>query len=498
VSRAFLAGVASGVLLGLAVPPRGWSWCAWVALVPLLVAVRRSSIREAFVAGWVASAVALWSTSYWLVATIAQLTAAGRPGGLLIHASMVAALACYTGAFAVAARRISWTGWPAIPQAAALWIVTEWLRSHVPVDVPWMTLGTSQDADVPVAQLAAVVGPYGVSALVAATNASLALVLFDRRLWKSTAVMGVLVASAHGWGSVRMGFVERRTAAIPLRVGLVQTAIMPDERRWPMYQETVQARLEDYTRQGRAGEPDIVVWPEMATPFAFDQDQRGSAWLGAFIREIGVPLVFGSISTSRPNPDERVRHNRAYLLDRRGEVAGAYDKQVLVPFAEYVPLGSLLWFLRPMIGGEGRLVGAGRQPPLQVDGVSYGVLMCYEAIVPRVARDHARAGARVLLNLSNDAWYTGTVASAQLLAQARLRAIETGIPVVRVVNAGQSAVVSPTGRIEWLGEAIGWESHVALVRVPTNPAPYARYGDAVVWIALGVAVTLSWRRRSAV
>jgi apolipoprotein N-acyltransferase len=103
----------------------------------------------------------------------------------------------------------------------------------------------------------------------------------------------------------------------------------------------------------------------------------------------------------------------------------------------------------------------------------------------------------VVINPSNDAWYTGTVASAQLLAQARLRAIETGLPVVRVANAGQSAVVSPTGRIEWLGEATGWKSHVALRRAPSDPAPYVRYGDAVVWIALGVAVTLPWRRRSA-
>lgn len=489
-SRAITAGVASGGLLGLTVPPHGWSWCAWVALVPLLVAARRSSIRGAFVAGWTASAVALWSSSYWLVATIAQLTAAGWPGGLLIHAAMVAALACYTGAFAVAAKRIAWTGWPAIPQAAALWIVSEWLRNHVPVDVPWMTLATSQDADVPVAQLAALVGPYGVSALVAATNAALALALFDRRRWKSAVVMGVLVASVYGWGSLRMGLVDRRTAATPLRVGLVQTAVMPDERRWPLYQETIEARLEDYTRRASAGEPDIVVWPEMATPFAFDQDQRGSAWLGAFVQEIGVPLVFGSIATSRPKPDEQVRHNRAYLLDRRGDVGGTYDKQVLVPFAEYVPAGSLLWFLRPMIGGEGRLVGAGRQPPLRMEGAFYGVLMCYEAIVPGVAREHARAGARVLLNLSNDAWYAGTAASAQLLAQARLRAIETGLPVVRVANAGQSAVIAPTGRTEWLGVPIGWESYVAAVAVPTQHAPYVRFGDVVVWLAVAVSLTL--------
>jgi apolipoprotein N-acyltransferase len=182
-------------------------------------------------------------------------------------------------------------------------------------------------------------------------------------------------------------------------------------------------------------------------------------------------IVFGSTADERPTPSERARRNRIYLVMPNGEIAGHYDKQVLVPIGEYVPFARWLSWLRPMIAGGGPITPGRPTPLLGVGGVHAGVLVCYEAIVPWVAAAHAAHGAQVLLNLSNDGWYAGSAAPWQLLAQARFRAIEQGLPLVRVANGGPSAVVSATGRLEWVGPASGSAATVVPVRVRVHTPP---------------------------
>jgi apolipoprotein N-acyltransferase len=211
--------------------------------------------------------------------------------------------------------------------------------------------------------------------------------------------------------------------------------------------------------------------------------------LGAALPE-GTPLVkdhaAGSIPASIPSVCVTSRHEAwrqsfptlKWLPaivdgvnndDQHGEIAGHYDKQF--PIGEYVPLARWLPWLRLMIAGGGPITPGRPTPLLGVGGVHAGVLVCYEAIVPWVAAAHAAHGAQVLLNLSNDGWYAGSAAPWQLLAQARFRAIEQGVPLVRVANGGPSAVVSATGRLEWVGPASGSQATVVPVRLRRRVQP---------------------------
>ena len=469
--RAAAAGVMTGLLLTWSMPPGGTAALAWIALVPVAFVWQRGATGQAALAGGVAGTLGAWLPTRWLADTFAAHTSLGLGGAVLGHLGIAMYLGCFVAA--VAAAMALWrraTGRSGIVLAPILWIGTEWVRGMHPLGFPWAHLGTSQVDVPPVAQLASVGGVYAVSGLLVLVNVALALVVSRRwPVWRLSAVLA-LVFGAVMWGQARLARLEEQATDL-LAVGIVQTNV-PQGVRWhPRHRDRALDFLAVPTRRLAAQGADVVIWPETALPFAFEEDPRGRRALVALVREIGVPIVFGSTADERPTPSERARRNRIYLVMPNGEIAGHYDKQVLVPIGEYVPFARWLSWLRPMIAGGGPITPGRPTPLLDVGGVRAGVLVCYEAIVPWVAAAHAAHGAQVLLNLSNDGWYAGSAAPWQLLAEARIRAIEQGAPLVRVANGGPSAVVSATGRLAWVGPASGSAATVVPVRVRSDMPP---------------------------
>jgi apolipoprotein N-acyltransferase len=240
-----------------------------------------------------------------------------------------------------------------------------------------------------------------------------------------------------------------------------------------------------------APRPDLIVWPEAAVPVLLED--AGPAFDAIAAAAGGVPVALGIQRRDRA----RI-YNSLVVLDETGAVGDLYDKHHLVPFGEYFPLGDLAagFGLYGFAAREGDGYSAGPGPALvDLPGLGRALpLICYEAVF---ARDVNRAPGRpdLLLQVTNDAWFGTRIGPYQHLAQARMRAVEQGLPMVRVANTGISAMIDPLGRITAmlpLGEA----GHVdAALPAPLPPTLYARTGDLALFALLLVAlgVTLRWQ-----
>jgi apolipoprotein N-acyltransferase len=192
-------------------------------------------------------------------------------------------------------------------------------------------------------------------------------------------------------------------------------------------------------------------------------------------------------------------YNRLFLLDAQGRILGSYSKQHLVPFGEYVPLSRLLFFVQRLVQAAGDFSPGTDARPLALGAQRYGGLICYEAIFPALARETARLGANVLVNVTNDAWYGITSAPYQHFEMARWRAIENRVPLIRCANTGISTVFSATGRS---GATIALNKtgyHVYEVLPVQTATVYNRHGDWFAWLccltALAAVVYSSARSR---
>jgi apolipoprotein N-acyltransferase len=482
------ASVSSGVLLYAAFPPLDAGWIAWLGLVPLLLAMRGARAGGAFLMGWLAGTVAFALTMGWLVDTLLVFTRFERFGAHALHALTAAVLGAYVGLFAWG---VTWTRGNS-PGTSVLvpawWVMAETLRGSFPIGFPWLPLGVSQH-DASLAHMAAVVGVPGLSALVVTMNVALAEWLADRTRWQAPAVTVSIMVAAALWGS--SGAVAPARGP---RIGIVQTYEGQDRKWHPEQRDAATERVLSLVRSAAAARPDVVIAPETAIPFALDDDPQALVAIEHAVSEAGVPLVVGSPAAERLSPDRSIRRNRVHLFDSSGRLAGRYDKQLLVPFGEFVPIAGLFPFARPIIQGDAPIGAGGPGGVLRVGSLRLGVITCYEIVAPALAAMRRRDGADMLVNVSNDAWFAGSAASAQLLAQAQLRAIEQGLPLVRVANAGPSAVIDANGAIAWRTSGELASAHVVTVGSVRPVTLYARIGDITVWLAWALVGAAVFRR----
>jgi apolipoprotein N-acyltransferase len=488
------AGGAFALLLALAFPFRAGAlrfdagWLAgWLALWPFARLVRGLPPRAAF--GWAvpAAAAGYAAVLFWLYVVVTVFGLAPAPIGVAAVLGLALAFGLHTGLSAALVAWLTPTGRERALVAVlpAAWLVGEHLRSFdVFGGFPWAYLGYAVHADPLARELAALGGVWGLSFLLAATGALLAL-----GRWRSALL---LVAAAHalGWG-LRVSASE-----IPagLRAGVVQAAISQDVKWTPaLLREHFQAHLELSRRAAASGPLDLIIWPEASVPVSLDAQAEYGDAVAELARETGALLVVGGIGV-RPTagPDGFAISNSAFAVDPARGVVDRYDKAHLVPFGEYVPA-----FLRPIATSiAGGVAGIGETTPgpgarrLRIGGSrdpDAAALICYEAIYPGLVRQAVRDGAHVLLNLTNDAWYGRTSAPHQFLAIAAMRSAEHGLPMLRAANTGVSAIIGAGGAV--LEETRLFEPAVLVADVPprrTGPTPYTRFGDWVVWASWAI------------
>ncbi len=352
-------------------------------------------------------------------------------------------------------------------------VTAEVLRSLVLTGFPWALLGHIW-VQTGVAQLAAFGGPHLLSLVTVLCAWALALLVGRNRL-VGLVILGLVVALSF---VVRPGPVLRAAPDQPI-VRLVQPNA-PQHQKWdPAYRDVFLNRLIRLTEEGDV--PDLVVWPETAIPFLLNQIEDDLGLLSDAAR--GAPLVFG---IQRRDAESRA-FNSLVVMGAGGQVQSIYDKRHLVPFGEYMPGARLLGQMGAT--GLARNLGVGFTPgtepgPIALPGIGMAIpLICYEGIFAEEISDGG-ARARLLLLITNDAWFGQAAGPRQHLAQARLRAIEQGLPMVRVANTGISAMIDGKGRII-ASLPLGIDGAIDVALPAALPeTPYARFGDWPFFVLL--------------
>lgn len=478
-----LAALLSGLLLTASQPPGNVSWLAWIALIPLLTALEGQPGPARFKLGFLAGTVHFLTLIYWVVVVLREY------GGLntLISVSVLIAftlyLSLYVGffglLFSITRGRLSVVLLP-----AASWIALEYARGWLLTGFPWCLLGHTQAQNLRLIQISDLTGVHGISFLICSVNVLLFTLVFDFKKKHHTGLLAegclviLLLALALSYGHSRLDHdFSRASVNKPLRVGAIQANI-DQSRKWrPSFQDATLDTYRSLSAKAATQDLDLLVWPETSLPFFFQDTSEKSARIYSIARDIDADLLFGSPAYERSG--NRINYyNRAYLLGKDVGALVSYDKVHLVPFGEYVPMKKLLFFVGRLVPAAGDFKAGGKIAPLSGDRYSAGVLICFEAIFPELARAHALQGANVLVNLTNDAWFGPTSAPYQHLAMTVFRAVESRLPVVRAANTGISAFIEPTGRIKKSTELFEKAAISADVYPSSNPTTfYTRHGD---------------------
>lgn len=494
------------MVAGVRFPELGW--LAWIALVPLLLAVRDSSPRGAFLLAFLSAFIFYGGSLFWLYRAIHGFGGIAVGIAVAVMCLLFVILAAFAGLALYVARLMEtrWRGefliW--VPVA---WTAAEFARNVLPFGgFPWSNVAMALGQQLPFVQIADIVGVFGVIFLVVWVNAFLAegvarLRGETVRLLLPKAVLTVLLVGAVvGYGLWRTGTVDRQIAAAPsLRVALVQSNISQEEK-WRA--DRAQANLDRYRRATAelADAADLIVWPEAAFPWPMPTEAVSVEPLLLGLDEGGgeTPFVLLGAITERPDGDD---HNSAVLFDAGGRVRGLYHKEHLVPFGEYVPMQQVLFFARKLTEPVGRFLPGHDQAPLAVGAARLGVLVCYEDIFPEIARRQARAGATLFVNITNDAWYGRSSAPYQHAALSAMRAIEERRFLVRATQTGLTAVIDPVGRLLMTAPLFEEALLVSKAGLLEELSPYARSGDWFAWacvayIIIGIVFVVVRRGRS--
>jgi apolipoprotein N-acyltransferase len=479
------------VLFALSMPKPALAPLGWVALAPLCLAVARTAASSSprgmrpFLLGLVTGLVAFAGTVSWtsdVLAVFGGLNAALAWG---LAALLIAYLALYPAIFSLTlTTAVARAGIPALAIAPVLWVGTEWLRGTLFTGFPWVLLGYSQSDSLAPLQATSLVGIYGLSGLVACPSAALAILMARRArvsrqsLVTATALVALPLAAV-AWGTRRIQ--EQTLLRGPVvRVGVVQGNV-PQGQKWdPAYRESILDRYVALTRSVAREGVDLVVWPESSTPFVFGRDAMQTEIMRAGLLQARVPVVFGSDEVIGPTEF----YNSAFVMDASGEIRGSYRKMQLVPFGEYIPVRTLLFFAQPLVEGFSDFSAGQQLTLLPVGAHRMSVAVCYEAVFPWLARRAVQQGSQLLATITNDAWYGLSAAPYQHFQQARVRAVETGRYLVRAANTGISGVVDPYGRIVVQSPLFETGTWVGEVRWLDGTTPYVRMGDAVAWACM--------------
>jgi apolipoprotein N-acyltransferase len=488
----------SGVLLALSFPKFGHWAFGWVALAPLVVSVAAArSGRVAFRRGYATGAVSSMGIVYWTEAVVVQFGGLPLVVGVLVMTLLCLALALFPSLFAwVLWRWLRRFGRHAMLLAPVGWVATEILRAHTLFRFSWCLLGYSQHENVAFIQIARFGAVYLVSGVVAASSAVLAYLALEkdpRARAAASASLAVLLLAVGAYGTAALAQPIRSTGRI--KVGLVQAAILQDEKWDPALAWRNIDRHVALTEQAADQGARLVVWPESAVPFLFDRNPSVAAQLRDLARARRIHLLFGNDDREAAPGGGHRMFVGAKMLDPTGGLVLRYHKIRLVPFGEYVPMQPLL-----TVGGRftAKLVDQvadftpGREHVIApVEGHPIGATICYEAIFPDVVRGFAKGGAELLVNITNDAWYGRTSAPHQHLAMAAFRAVENGKFLVRAANTGISAVVDPRGRV--MERTALFEPAVLVREVPfvAGTTFYARHGDVFAWSCFALAAVLT-------
>lgn len=452
--RRALAAFVAGALTALAQPPFDFFAVCFVSfpvLVLLLDGIGGSMSRRllaAFESGWWFGfgyfVAGLWWTGF---AVLSQAEAWALPFAVL---GLPALLALFYGLAALVARVFWDDGLRRIVALAFGFGLAEWLRTVLLTGFPWNAIGYAAMPVPVLMQSDHVVGLFGMNTLAVFVFAAPALLVSPRHRRTGLALAAALVILDVGYGYARLAGAPAPDRSLPIRVvqpSIDQTQKWDSGKRDRIFKTYLDLSSAPVAT-GPKTPPEVIIWPETAVPFLLTRHPEALSALAETVRD-GELLLTGAVRDEQGRTGEARYYNSVIAVDPSGRIADAVDKVHLVPFGEYVPFAGLFEALgiRELVKSVGPFSAGGQRSLIALPGgVRAAPFICYEIIFPGLVRRDT-AGADLIVNLTNDAWFGDTPGPYQHFRQARLRAVETGLPLVRAANNGLSAVVDPYGRI---------------------------------------------------
>ncbi len=502
---ALVATALSATVYAQAFAPPRLAPLAWVALVPFLVALRRSST------GMALGLAFLWApaASIFVARALPEAVSGYFLQSPLVSWGMALFVWTFTGslyymAFAVVYRLAGRRPGVLLPLiAAAGWVALELGRGRLLtgtsffVGNPWALIGHSQVEWIELIQVASLAGVYGVGFAVVAVNAGLAEVWLAWRARTQPlprAGVAALLACVPAAAALAYGASVLRSAhedEEPIRVAIVQGNLDLGSRwRSEFYGRNLDTYLDLSLQAIDRERPSVVFWPELALTFHLADEPLFRQAIARVLAAGDAQLVAGGPYAEDGAEDDF--RNSVFVLSAEGEVQARYDKQYLVPFAEFAPLPRFELGRRDF--GAVRAFGRGASAaPLPTRAGPAGIMICNEAMLPEVAAERVRAGAHYLVNPSNDSWIAAHGFAEGMFDMVSFRAVEQRRYLVRASTAGPSAVVDPWGRVRARIEQGTRGLVLAGVRPRQELSPYSRSGDAFALGCVGVAIVAALR-----
>jgi len=466
---------ALGALAVLGFAPFGYYGLTWLALAGLLGLWWRASVRRGAWRGFVFGWGLFGGGVHWPFVSVYHYGNAPLPLAVVLVCLLVLYLSLYpalAGALAAAMRRLPRTLW-ALLFVPGAWLLSELLRGWVMTGFPWLSMGYAL-TNAPIAGLVPLGGVFFIGALLVAAAGALALLLAGSLGARAVSVILIAVTPVVLW-LVPPATSWTQAAGQPLSVAIVQ-GNFPQDVKWD--RDYFLPTLERYRRLTETTDAELVVWPEVAIPTLERYVRNYLDDIDALAADKDQTVLVGTLTQQ---PDDGAYYNTVLAL---GANHGHYYKHHLVPFGEYFPLPDFAkrWMDAIDMRYSNFARGGVQQTPIEAHGVKLGMSICFEDVFgAEVAQSLPAAG--VLVNVTNDAWFAGTIAADQHFNIARMRALETGRAMVRATNTGISGVIGPDGRVI---ERVG-QFEVAVLEADVQPrsgmTPYVRYRNTPLWAA---------------
>jgi apolipoprotein N-acyltransferase len=479
----------SGFLMTAAFPKIDFSWCAWFALVPLLIAIRDATPRQGFLLAMIAGTVHYIGLLYWLVYTMHTYGYLPIYQSVALLLVMAMYLSIFWGCF-------GWFTVANIHSPSQLWLLPtiwtalEYIRTYLLTGFPWGFLGHSQYKQIWIIQIADLIGVYGITFLLVSINIAMFMCFasFLKYRWKgkfirfrtvfiSILASGLMITATFYYGQYRINAVNQSLKKAPkVKIALIQGNIDQSIKWDKSFQNFTIKRYNRLSHSSLSDKPQLIVWPETATPFYFTYDKELTQKVMIGVKKNKAAFLIGSPSVTVKNGWVQY-YNSAYLIDKSGTTIGKYDKVHLVPFGEYVPLKKYLAFAGKMVEQVGDFRSGKKGNILHWKDKKLGLQICYEILFPDLSRAMVVNGADLLINITNDAWFGTTSAAYQNFAMAVFRAVENKRTLARSANTGISGFVDPAGRI--LATTPLFEEKVVTQSAPIlkETTVYSRFGD---------------------
>lgn len=497
--REILLALLSGLIMPLAFPNMNLSFIAWICLVPLLLAAAEASPARGLLLGTLTGILFHIGLIYWVTVSMTTYGKLPIPLSILIlvlfsfvlsiFCAVPLCLACYIRKH----RGLSFS--LTLP---FLWTAAEYVKSWILTGFPWESLGYSQFKILPVIQIADMTGVYGITFLIVFANCVIFSMVYHYKnqqkiLYKEIFALILLLAVTLLYGQARLHRIDKADGT-PLTISLVQPNI-PQDLKWnPNHRKKTLEKLEHLSLKNMNQKPDLIIWPESATPFFFQSRGRHTETVETIVQRADTHLLLGSPSHERIPGHTRL-FNSAFLVSPDNRIVGKYNKIHLVPYGEYIPLKPLFPFLDKMVAGIGDFSSGNTVKNLGLPKSSFAVIICYEIIFPNLVRKFAKAGAGFIVNITNDAWFGRTSAPYQHLSMCALRAVENRRYVARAANTGISAFIAPSGRIFRQTEIFTDACITDRIHKRTDFTVYSRYGNLFALLCTVVSLLFLFNAR---